>query len=253
MKNLRKLVPKEEIDALFKEVYNISTTEEYREEKKEKLNDKYRVFSYRVKRTFRENLLKYIPIDFTINDYSMLEKTVSTDKPLFSVGLDIEEKYRFFISVDEIFIKAVEEIFQKNNPFSEKNENNIHQHIEKVLEKTCLSIFESLPLKKKKVALSKPVFYEEEYICIQFSGKLENKIVNIYVSFDEILLDLAEFKTIIFSQPTTLGKRNLKELKEHTFVKIAFETEPIRISKRALKEGSEISIKDINIKRKYIV
>ncbi len=253
MKNLRKLVPKEEIDALFKEVYNISTTEEYREEKKEKFDDKYRIFSYKVKRTFRENLLKYIPIDFTINGYSMLENTVSTHNPLFSVGLDIEEKYRFFISVDEVFIKAVEEILHKNNPFSEKNESNVHQHIEKVLEKTCISVFDSLPLKKKKILLSKPVFYEEEYICIQFFGKLEDKIVNIYVSFDEILLDLAEFKPIILSQPTTLGKRNLKELKKHTFVKLTLETEPIKISKKVLKEGSEISVKDINIKRKYVI
>ena len=253
MKNLRKLVPKEEIDALFKEIYDYPVVEKGQEKRESQVDKNYKIFIYKLKKIFRSSFLRYIPIDLSVEGYSVYKNTIPVDKPLLSVGFDIEEKYRFFISVDELFIKTIENVFQANNPFrNQEDNNNTQQYIENILEKTSLSIFENLPLKKNKIVLSKPVFYEEDFVCIKFDCKISNKEAYFYVSFDEILIDLMEIKPFIFYSPTTLGKKNINQLKKHTFVKVTLETKPVKISKKQLKENMEITLNEINIIKRYI-
>ncbi len=250
MKNLRKLVPKEEIDALFKEVYSFSSEEEKQKNevnlpvKRKDLN----ILSYKIKKFLKKNFLSFLPLDISVTDISVKEK-ISRDKPLFSVGYDIEGKYRFFIYTDEEYFKILEDILRIKSPES-VDKNSVHSFTERIFDSTINEILTDLPLERRKLVTSSPSLYEEENIHLMYTLQIEEKKTYICVSFDEFLLDILDIKPIIYFPPTTLGKKRLEELKRYISVNIILETEPVLIPVSKLINKDEIKIKSLKIRKK---
>ena len=247
MKNLRKLVPKEEIDALFKEVYSFSSEEEKQKNevnlpiKRKDLN----ILSYKIKKFLKKNFLSFLPLDISVTDISVKEK-ISRDKPLFSVGYDIEGKYRFFIYTDEEYFKILEDILRNKSP-DLLDKNSIQSFTEKIFDSTIYKILTDLPLERRKLVTSSPSLYEEENIHLMYTLKIEGKEIHVCVSFDEFLLDILDIKPIIYFPPTTLGKRRLEELKRYISVNMILETEPIFIPVSKLVNKEEIKMGKIEV------
>jgi hypothetical protein len=250
MKNLRKLVPKEELDALFKEVYQSEYKEEINKEEKKSLDFRFYIFGYKIQKFIKKSFLSVIPIPFKVKDFSVEKYTDSIGKNLISTGYDLEGKFRFFVSIEQKIEDIIKELLEKNGtPFNKTSQ----EIIEAFLDQLASQILEEINLKKKKLLTSYISFYEDDVISFSFDCSVENKDIKVYVIFEEYLLDFIENSQIIYSPLTTLGKKNLKELKKYIPVRIVFETAPVYIPSFLLKEGEEIAINNLKVRRKKIL
>jgi len=251
MKNLRKLVPQEEIDALFREVY--STKEEKKEDyfsETSPISKKHKILGYKIKKLIKISFLSILPVKMEIKNYRFINSINNIS--LLSVGFDLEGKYRLYISVDENIFDILESVFKKNSLIVNENEN-AQKVVEKFLEDVGNRILNDVEMKKRKIYTTQLVFYEDDVSHIQYEVEIEDVRLNLFVSFDEFLLDTVEVKPIIFSTPTNKGKKSLEALKKRTYIKILYETKKIDIESSELYAGNEITIKKIEIKRRMFI
>ncbi len=251
MKDLRKLVPQEELDALFKEVYQREAIKETREDNKDdkKIEKEFLILGYKVKKILKKSFVSILPVNFQIDE--VFSEGYFSNTPLISLGYDLEGKFRFFISVEEKIISILDAIINKEIFIKEKS--STQQYIEAFLEKSLSEILEEIPLRKKKLISSSLSFYEDEVEILSFNARINNKEIKIFISFDKILFEVFEISPFIFSPLTSVGKKNLNKLKEVIPVKVVSETYPIKVPFSLLREGSEIPLKGIKIKNsKYI-
>ncbi len=251
MKNLRKLVPKEELDALFREVYQIEYKEQEQQKKEEnKENRKYNVFAYKIQKVIKRTFVSLIPVNFSIKNFSIKTFDEEESKNFISTGYDLENKFRFYISIDQTIEGILEKLLIKESIIDSKN---IQLLIEKFLDNTAVQILDEFQLKKKRVASSQLSFYDEEVITISFHCKIDKANITICVSFEEIFLDIFNIKPIIFSQPTSIGKKNLKAIKRYIPIQVISETFPLNIPANLLKENQELTFRNIKIRKTKVL
>ncbi|WP_457641266.1 hypothetical protein [Persephonella sp.] len=250
---MRKLIPKEELDALFKEIYSSEVTDKdynktARHIKEE--TDKYRFLLYKYKLPLKKILISSIPVKVKIVDIRIYKQEEIEDKNVFLSSYDIEEKFRFYITISENISSVEKSIYEDNIYSLFQNENNtpnlqlILENIYKAIVKTVQTDF---PFKFRK--LNRPIiqFYDNNLIVIEYVVKMDKEDITVSLLFEELMLETIDINPFIYSPPTSYGKKNLDKLKEKIPLKVIAETQPINIDLNMLKENCVIDLNRIKI------
>ncbi|ACO04595.1 MAG TPA: hypothetical protein DEP48_01740 [Persephonella sp.] len=245
---MRKLIPKEELDALFKEIYNTETTEiDYTTDRKElKLLDaRYRFLMYRYKTALKKIFVSNIPIKVSIKETSVTKNREVEDKNNFLYSYDVEGKFRFFIGISESIATVERKIYEENIYSLFKNENNLHSIMENISLSIVKTVQNDFPFKFKKINSSAVQFYNDDFITFDYNLELEGDSITVSLFFEELMLEAVETDVFIFSPPTSYGRKLLEKLKRKIILKLSVDSEPVDIDLSKLRKGSVIDLDKI--------
>ncbi|WP_457624172.1 hypothetical protein [Persephonella sp.] len=236
-------VSKEELDALFREVYSTTYTgEENYTPQRQKEKEEYRFIAYKYKNVLKNFLVSSIPVKVHLDDYRAYEGTVVEEKNLYIAGYDVEKKFRVYITITERFDTAVRERFSSEIYTLLGEQFNTQRFVENLAEAVVGELKKDFPYIYRKINTAGIQFYDDEYIKLQYSFEFDGDRVDFCVWIEKSLLETGEVSPVIYSAPTSLGKKKLKKLKELIPVRHVFESEPVMIQLDRLREGEEIII-----------
>lgn len=242
---MRKLIPKEELDALFKEIYSTETTEtDYNIQKKEikPLDSRYRFLMYRYKTALKKILISNLPVKVNIQNTSVTKNGGFEDKNLLLYSYDIEGKFRFFVGISESITSVEKKIYEENIYSLFKNEYDLYSIMENISISIVKTVQNDFPFKFKKINGSAVQFYNDDFVIFDYSLNLDGENVVISLLFEELMLEAVEPDVFIYSPPTSYGKKLLERVKKRVSLKLYVESEPFNIDLNKLKEGCIVDI-----------
>lgn len=236
-------VPKEELDALFREVYNLSkTTEDYYISSPLKKKDEYKFLAYKYKKPIKSFLLAQLPFKFQIKNFAAFEGNSVPEDNLFITGYDVEKKYRLYITANE----NLEEILNK------KLNSDIHKLtgekfnpqnlIDRLSEDILQYLKKDFPFIIKKINTPYLQFYEDEFIKLEYKIEIGGFESEISIWIEKSLVEAGDISPFVFSPPTLNGKKKINSLKELIEIEYIVETKPLEMSLDQLKLNNEIDI-----------
>ncbi|WP_293445240.1 hypothetical protein [Persephonella sp.] len=236
-------VSKEELDALFREVYS---TPEKREidytTQTLKIKEEYSFLAYKYKNILKGFLISNLPVKVQLKSFKAYEGSDVDNKNFFVSGYDVEKKYRVYLTVSEniedVIKKAEGDLYRL---FDEKF--NVQNFIENLSESFISELKKDLPFSYKKINSSSLQFYEDKFVKLEYIFSLEESRTEFSIWLEKELLENGEISPFIFSPPTSLGKKKLKRLKDLLKIRIEIESEPVVIDSKDLKVGNEIDLK----------
>ncbi len=236
-------VSKEELDALFREVYSSPekrdidyTTQNL------KVKEEYSFLAYKYKNILKSFLISNLPVKVQLKTFKAYEGSNVDNKNFFVTGYDVEKKYRVYLTVSE----NIEDIVKEKSGdlyrlFDEKF--NVQNFIENLSNNFVSEMKKDLPFSYKKINSSSLQFYEDYFIKLEYIFSLEDSRTELSIWIEKELLENGEISPFIFSPPTSLGKKKLKRLKDLLKIRLEIESEPVVIDINDLKVGNEIDIK----------
>ena len=201
-----KKIPKEEFEALFEEIYKTKTYKIPIKEETIKLKPIYTFYGYKLLRVFNKTATNVSTLPILIEDFE-IERT-NTLPETAHFGFDIENKYRFFVSLDEDGILAVEEFLRENMI----NIENIHGYIIENFKNTFEKMLYQLNLKAQPVSSTFPSFYSFNLLNIKFFTKVLEKSIILDIYLDESLFESENISKYILMNPSTKEVENLSKL-----------------------------------------
>ncbi|HHG75180.1 MAG TPA: hypothetical protein ENK22_09040, partial [Persephonella sp.] len=103
-------VSKEELDALFREIYS---THEKREidyiPKTLKVKEEYSFFAYKYKNNLKSFIISNLPVKVHLLSFKAYEGNNVENKNFYVSGYDVEKKYRVYLTVSE----NIEDVIKK--------------------------------------------------------------------------------------------------------------------------------------------
>jgi hypothetical protein len=241
-------VSKEELDALFREVYSSSSVERGNYTTKAlKVKEEYSFIAYKFKHMIKSYLVSSLPVKIRLKSYRALEGDDVSLENAYITGYDAENRYRVYISVSDNLADIVKE---KGDIYSLLNEKfNTQKFVENLSENFISELKKDIPFSYKKVNTGAVQFYEDSFVKLEYMFDIEGHDLEISVWLEKEIVEAGEFSPIIHTQPTSVGKKRIKKLKDILPVEVCTYTEPVMIKKDQLKVGNEFSV---NIKIKQL-
>ena len=237
-------VSKEELDALFREVYSTPEKREIEYTTQTlKIKEEYSFLAYKYKNILKSFLISNLPVKVHLKTFKAYEGSNVDNKNFFVSGYDVEKKYRVYLTVSE----NIEDIVKEKTGgdlyrlFDEKF--NVQKFIENLSDTFVSELKKDLPFSYKKINSSSLQFYEDQFVKLEYIFSLENSKTELSIWIEKELLENEEISPFIYSPPTSLGKKRLKRLKDLIKIRLEIESEPVVIDINDLKEGNEIDIK----------
>ncbi|WP_456464702.1 hypothetical protein [Persephonella sp.] len=236
-------VSKEELDALFREIYS---THEKREidyiPKTLKVKEEYSFFAYKYKNNLKSFIISNLPVKVHLLSFKAYEGNNVENKNFYVSGYDVEKKYRVYLTVSEniedVIKKAEGDLYRL---FDEKF--NVQNFIESLSENFILELKKDLPFSYKKISNSSLQFYEDHFVKLEYIFSLEESRTEFSIWIEKELLENGDISPFIYSPPTSLGKKRLRKLKDLIKIRLEIESEPVLIDMKDLKIGNEIDVK----------
>lgn len=202
-----KKIPKEEFEALFEEIYKIKSVDTYiKEEAQTKLKPIYIFYGYKFLRIFNKTAANISILPVLIKDFE-IEKA-NTIPEIAHFGFDIENKYRFFVSLDENGILFMEEFLKENMINIENSHSYVVESFKNIFEK----MFNELNLKTSPVSSTLPKFYSLQLLNIKFFAKVLDENITLDIYLDESLFESENISKYILINPSTKELQNLSKL-----------------------------------------
>ncbi len=234
-------VSKEELDALFREVYSQEKREVDYTSQTLKIKEEYSFLAYKYKNILKSFLISNLPVKVHLISFKAYEGSNVDNKNFFVSGYDVEKKYRVYLTVSEDIEDAVKEkTGDLYRLFDEKF--NVQNFVESLSENFVSELKKDLPFSYKKINSSSLQFYEDQFVKLEYIFSLEESKTEISIWIEKELLENEEISPFIYSPPTSLGKKRLKGLKNLLKIRLEIESEPVVIDINDLKEGKEINI-----------
>ncbi|RMA97762.1 hypothetical protein [Hydrogenothermus marinus] len=217
-------VPKEELNALFEEIFdnkniNLKSTDL----KKKDIKGLYKFYGYKLKSIFNSTLadMSSIPIiikDFTISNYD------NNVKKAF-LGIDFEKKYRVFFDIDEQFIKNIENYsksiqLEKNYPL---------RIVQNIIENLADNLLKEINLNSEKLSNPYTHFFDQEVIEFKYECFLEDKSSYISIYLEKNFLESEVLGKWIYSKPTSQEIIKINKLKSLLRFDLEIISQPINI------------------------
>ncbi len=202
-----KKIPKEEFEALFEEIYNIKSSSNVKKEISYNLvKPVYTFYGYKFLKLFNKVSANISTLPVLIKDFEIekLENFIETAH----FGFDIENKYRFFVSIEERGILVIEEFLRENLINVENLHNYVVDNFKKIFENTL----EILELNLNPVSPTFPKFYSLNILNIKFFAKTLDEDIAINVYLDESLFESENIAKYIFIPPSTKEQEGLSKL-----------------------------------------
>ncbi|HIE58382.1 MAG TPA: hypothetical protein EYP82_00250 [Hydrogenothermaceae bacterium] len=136
-----------------------------------------------------------------------IEKTNNTPE-IAHFGFDIENKYRFFVSLDENGILFIEEFLKENMI----NIENLHSYVIESFKSIFEKMFNELSLKTVPVSSTLTKFYSLQLLNIKFFAKVLDENITLNVYLDEPLFESENISKYILINPSTKELQNLSKL-----------------------------------------
>jgi len=231
-------VPKEELNALFEEIFNVNEGE-YLVKENRFYRDNTVFYGYKLKHIFNSTLTNMSSIPLFINDFSVSTYEKNVKKSL--IGLDIEKKFRVFFDVDETFVKNIDE-YSKNDQLEDGYAFNFAKNI---IENLADNFIKEINLKTEKLSYPYTHFYNDEILLFTYECYLEDKKSNLYVFIEKEFLDSGVLKNWIFSKPTSTEVIKINTLKSLINFDVEIVSKPISID----FSQKSIFLKDIRFKK----
>ena len=237
-------VSKEELDALFREVYSSPekrdidyTTQTL------KIKEEYNFLAYKYKNILKSFLISNLPVKVQLVSFKAYEGGNVDNKNLFVSGYDVEKKYRVYLTVSENIGDVAKEKTGGDfyRLFDEKF--NVQKFIENLSDTFISELKKDLPFSYKKINSSSLQFYEDQFVKLEYIFSLEDSKTELSIWIEKELLENGDISPFIYSPPTSVGKKRLKRLKDLIKIRFEIESEPVAIDINDLKEGNEIDIK----------
>ncbi|SNZ03925.1 hypothetical protein SAMN06265182_0508 [Persephonella hydrogeniphila] len=238
-------VSKEELDALFREVYSSSNTERGNYTTQPlKIKEEYTFIAYKFKHIVKSYLVSSLPAKIRLKTYKALEGNEASVENYYITGYDVENRYRVYISVSDNLEDIVKGDFHSllNEKF------NTQRFVENLSENFVSELKKDIPFSFKKINIGTIQFYEDSFVKLEYIFDIGDNQVEISVWIEKELVETGEFSPVIYTPPTSVGKKRIKRLKEILPVEVSIDTEPIMIKREQLKVGNELKV-DIKIKQ----
>jgi len=202
-----KKIPKEEFEALFEEIYKVKGFDtSIKEETQTKLKPVYIFYGYKILRIFNKIAANVSVLPVLIKNFE-IEKTNNTPE-IAHFGFDIENKYRFFVSLDENGILFIEEFLKENMI----NIENLHSYVIESFKSIFEKMFNELNLKTVPVSSTLTKFYSLQLLNIKFFAKVLDENITLNVYLDEPLFESENISKYILINPSTKELQNLSKL-----------------------------------------
>ncbi|WP_029521285.1 hypothetical protein [Persephonella sp. IF05-L8] len=235
-------VSKEELDALFREVYSTPQTEKNYTIPSLKRKEEYKFLAYKYKYALKNFLISNIPVEFSIVSFNSFTGSQVSEKNFYINGYDVEKKYRLYICASESIEYIINEhlSYDVNKLLNEKF--NTQSFLDSLSETLISQLKNDFPFTFRKI--NRPViqFYEDEFIKLEYKLDIKGEPAQINLLIEKTMVNSVDISPFIFSIPTTAGKRKLKKLKDILPVSVEIVSKPINISVDMLKSGQEIEI-----------
>ncbi len=241
-RDMKYKVSKEELDALFREVYSQEKREIDYTPQTLKIKEEHSFLAYKYKNILKGFLISNLPVKVQLKSFKAYEGSDVDNKNFFVSGYDVERKYRVYLTVSEniedVIKKAEGDLYRL---FDEKF--NIQNFIESLSENFISELKKDLPFSYKKISSSSLQFYEDQFVKLEYIFSLEESKTEFSIWIEKELLENGEISPFICSPPTSLGRKRLKRLKDLLKIRLEIESEPVVINMKDLKVGNEINIK----------
>ncbi|WP_456403061.1 hypothetical protein [Persephonella sp.] len=247
---MRKLIPKEELDALFKEIYSAETGEKdysINVEKGKRLEHRYKFLMYKYRSILRKTIVSSLPLRIKFLKTEVLKNSEIEDRNRFLFPYDIEGKYRFYVGISENITEIESKLYKEDIYSIIKKESSFHNLMESISNTIVKQIQSDFPFRFKKVPSSAVQFYNEDYITAEYHVGIEDTEVVFSLFFEELMIEAVEVDSIIYSNPTSYGKKLIEKLKKRIMINISVESEPCIIDINKLKVGETIELNQIKI------
>lgn len=235
-------VSKEELDALFREVYSSPQTEKDYTIPSLKVKEEYKFLAYKYRYALKNFLISNIPVQFDIVSFNSYVGNQVSERNFYINGYDVEKKYRLYVCVSENIEDIINEHlnFDMNKLLNEKF--NIQGFLDNLSDTMVSQLKNDFPFTFRKI--NRPViqFYEDEFVKLEYKLDIKGESAQINLLIEKTMIDSVDISPFIFSIPTTAGKKKLKKLKDMIPISIEIISKPIDITVDMLKEGQEIEI-----------
>ncbi|NPA13260.1 MAG: hypothetical protein GXO45_04655 [Aquificae bacterium] len=231
-------VSREELEALLREVSNPSQPYEKSKPPKTKVDSTYNFLCYKCGTLIKKSFVSNYPIETYLKGYNLSFLSNVGDRNVYTAGFDVEGKYRVFLTVGENIDTAIHDK-RVSNQF------NGQQIVEKLSTDVIQGLREDFPFIYKKIYSFPLQFYSDELVRFEYLFSIEGEDVKVCLWLERDFIENGDINRIIYSPPTSVGKRKLKGLKELLKVDVCIQSEPIQLERNTLQEGQEI---DLNVK-----
>ncbi len=234
-------VSKEELDALFREVYSSSFQEDI---SKDTLipTKEYIFLAYKYKNIIKRQVVSSLPLKIKLKRFGCYEGKEVQLNNLFISGYDVEKKFRIYITVDSGFEEGINKKFSTGfNSILDKN-FNVQKFLEGLSEQLISEIKKDYPYSYKKINLPVLQFYDNDFIKLEYILSVEEEEGEISIWMDKAMVESEEVSPLIVSSPTTAGKKKIKKLIDMLDVRYTLQSEIVNIPISQLKSGNEINL-----------
>jgi hypothetical protein len=231
-------VSKEELDALFREVYS---TDEITEgnytltplKRKEEL----KFLAYKYKAPLKSFLISNLPAKIFIKSFEAYEGNRSPEENIYITGFDVEKKYRLYITISEDFESIIQSKISSDINKILENNFNIQNFINLLSEHLIFYIKKDFPFSIKKINHPSIQFYEDEFVKLEYKLEVENSPAEISILIEKNLIEAVDISPFLFSPPTTTGRKKLRKLKELIKLNHIILSDAVNINIKDLKAG----------------
>ncbi|MBK3331895.1 hypothetical protein GWK41_02285 [Persephonella atlantica] len=240
-------VSKEELDALFREVYSSSIYEEDISRKNLTPTKEHLFLAYKYKNIIKRYMVSTLPLKIKLKRFSCYTgKDIETDN-LFIAGYDVEKKFRVYVTVNTNFEETVNRKFSTGINSILDRDFNVQSFVELLSEHLITELKKDFPYSYKRINSPVLQFYEDDFVKLEYIYSVDGDEGEVSVWIEKVLLESEDISPIITSPPTTVGKKKIKKLLSMINVQYIIESEVIDIPVNKLKIGSELSI-DLKLK-----
>lgn len=213
-------VPKEELNALFKEIYSFNENNNYPQES-QKLNPAFIFYGYKFKAILNKGILNSNKIPVFIKDFEV--KYFENQPKKVHTGYSLENKYRIFFDIEENLL----------------NENDLNNEIvngfellNSLIENFSDKILSNINLKSEKIVHPYTYFYTENILEYSFNLFIADKTSKFKIYLEEDLLTSESISKWIILNPTSQEREKIRKLKKKLTANLNIISNPIDINNR---------------------
>ena len=235
-------VSKEELDALFREVYSSPQAEKDYTTPSLKIEEEYKFLAYKYKYALKNFLISNIPVQFNIVSFNSYIGNQISEKNFYINGYDVEKKYRLYVCASE----SIEDIINQHLNFDVNkllnDKFNIQGFLDNLSDTMVSQLKNDFPFTFRKI--NRPViqFYEDEFVKLEYKLDIKGRTAQISLLIEKTMVDAVDISPFVLSPPTITGKKKLKKLKDMLPVSFEVISKPVNIPVDILKSGQEIEI-----------
>ncbi|NPA58091.1 MAG: hypothetical protein GXN94_02230 [Aquificae bacterium] len=234
-------VSKEELEALFREIYSSKDTggRNYASTGLKEAKE-YQFLAYKYRSVLKNHLVSSLPIKLRPVSYGAFWGSSTEDKNIYIAGYDVEKKFRVYTTVSEKFDTAVKSGIGMYSLLD--LQFNTERFVDSLGEAVVSRLKKDYPYNYKKINTAGLQFYDEEFLKLSYRFEIGGEEVDFCIWLDRGFVETDSVSPFITSPPTSLGRKKLKKLKENLTVNFVVESKPVMVDINKLREGEEISL-----------